>query len=205
MRPMIYLPVALAVSLIGATPAPGQGEPRLPPPSAERCADAARTARLRAQDTYGEAVFTLGFCPDRGPDALLREWTSPPAGEGALYALGEASRTLRDRRMLEGIGRMVLAEDIPSDLRHELVNVLVGYVDRGTRVSLREGCWQYTFSAGSGLVTDGAQPLDPSQAGRGVVEIVRLLEGREKLGTTWAACSHELSAWLESKVALPDR
>ena len=79
MRPTMYLPVALVLSLIGAKPALGQREQRLPPRSADGCAEAARTARLRARDTYGEAVFALWLCPDRGPEALLAEWAARPA------------------------------------------------------------------------------------------------------------------------------
>ncbi len=201
MRPTRYLPVALILSLIGAQPALGQREQRLPPRSAEGCAEAARTARLRARDTYGEAVFALGLCPDRGPEALLAEWAARPADRDDLYALGEASRTLRDQRLFEGVGRMALADETPLALRHALVNVLVGYVVRNTRVFLQEGCWQYTLSTAPALVTDGAQPLDRAEAGRRVVEIVRALEGRGKLGTTWAACANELSGWLESQVS----
>ena len=199
MRPTMYLPVALVLSLISATPALAQREQGLPPPSAERCAEAARTARLRSGN-YFEAVFALGLCPDRGPEALLAEWAAPPSGEGDIYALGEASRTLRDQRLFEGIGRMALADETPLALRHALVNVLVGHVARGMRVSLQEGCWQYTLSTGPRLVTDGARPLDRAQASRRVVEIVRALESRGVLGTTWAACANQLSGWLESKV-----
>lgn len=201
MRPTMYLPVALILSLIGAQPAWGQRGERLPTLSAEQCAQAARTARLRARGTYGEAVFALGLCPDRGPEALLAEWAARPADRDDLYALGEASRTLRDQRLLEGIGRMALADETPRELRHALVNVLVGYIARGIWFTLEDGCWQLGVSTGAGPVADGAQPLDRSRTGRRVIEIVRALEDREVLVTSASCPNRRLSRLLESEVS----
>lgn len=193
-----YLPGALLLSLALATPAMGQRVERLPAPSPAECDAAAGAGPLRARD-YGEALFTLSICPVRGAEALLAEWETPPSDRVALDALGEASRTMRDQRLFNGIATRALADGTPPDQRHALVNVLIGYVDRSTRVWFEGGCWEYAVSTASPLVTDGSQPLDRAQTDRRVLEIVRALESRGLLGTK-ALCAQKLSQWVDSRV-----
>ena len=200
MRLMSHLPAVIVLSLAVATPVLGQREHRLPPPSTAECAAASSAVRLRGK-SYGEALFALSLCPVRGPDALLAEWAAPPTDPEELYGLGDASRTMRDQRLLNRITTMAMADGTPSDLRDALVNVLVGYVAREVWVSIEDGCWEYTVSTASDLVTDGAQPLNRAQTDRKVLEIVRALESRGVLGTK-AMCSQGLSQWLEWRINL---
>ena len=95
---------------------------------------------------------------------------------------------------------MALADETPRELRHALVNVLVGYIARGIWFTLEDGCWQLGVSTGEGPVADGAQPLAPSWTGRRVIEIVRALEDQEVLVTSASCPNRRLSRWLESQV-----
>lgn len=205
MRLMSYLPGVIVLSLAIATPVLGQREQRLPPPSTAECAAASSAVRLRAR-SYGEALFALSICPVRGAEVLLAEWATAPTDPEALYALGDASRTMRDQRLFNGIATMALADGTPPHLRHALVNVLIGYVVRNAWVSFEDGCWEYAVSTASYLVTDGAHPLNRAQTDRKVLEIVRALESRGLLGTK-VLCAQKLSHWLDSRInpVRPDR
>src|SRR5881396_1340357 len=64
------------------------------------CAPAEASLRSSARgDTYHRAIRDLVGCPVSGPQALAAQWAHPPEDTVALQILGDASATLRDRRL----------------------------------------------------------------------------------------------------------
>jgi hypothetical protein len=137
----------------------------------EVCAPAeASLGRATDMKSYHRAIGSLVGCPVAGPRALATQWAPPPVDTTALRLLGDASATLRDRRLLRAAKSAALSRSNSRDVRLTAIRALVGQFHPSLDVVYRTpsepglGGVAYVMLAESDHRTDraGAEPLAAS-------------------------------------------
>jgi len=147
------------------------------------CGPAEASLRSAARgDTYHRAIRDLVGCPVSGPQALAAQWAHPPEDTVALQILGDASATLRDRRLLRAATSAALNTSNRREVRLTAIQALLGQFHPSLKAVYRTpaesglGGVAYVMLAEPDHRNDrpGAEPLPPS-AQDDVLNVLRQL------------------------------
>jgi hypothetical protein len=102
----------------------------------------------------------ISVCEVSGPPVIADEWSRIASAGSALASLIDASRYIRDERIVQAVSAAALDESRSADVRIAAMNVLANYaVPRSGRWALREGPTPaLTLPANVEDTASGAQP-----------------------------------------------